>query len=124
MGCSCYEAGDIPAFPPKFPGAILDWGLDISQAIDPGADFILSATVQVAPSGNGELSIDAFGVFGYVLSVTLSSGQPRRDYTLKFTVTMTDGRVFVFVATLCVIPVLPSDIPPLAPSNGFGPPVD
>ena len=106
--------------PSKYPDAGLDYAIDITLAIDPAVDFVSSISVQVAPSGLGEMRISGLSLVGDVVTVIATGGQPGRHYRLKYIVAMTDGRVFAFVALQPVTPVLPWDQAQPIPSRGFG----
>ena len=113
---------DVPVvmLPARYPDAALDYAVDISNAIDPLTDFPVSASVWVAPSGAGEMTIARFTVSGGELVIVPAGGQPGRTYTLKFEVTMIDGRVFPFIAGQRVTALLAADVPQTAPSPEFG----
>ncbi|HEY8685970.1 MAG TPA: hypothetical protein VIO57_10230 [Chloroflexota bacterium] len=105
----------------KFPDATLDFTIDITAAIDTTVDFIASASLVCAPSGTGEMQISNLQVAGDSVTYTAAGGQPGRWYTLKLLVTMSDARVYTFLGTQPITPVLPTDQPsPTPPSAGFG----
>jgi hypothetical protein len=110
----------IIVLPAKFPDAMLDYTIEIPAAIDPTVDFIASVALAVKPSGAGEMQISSLTVADDSLTYTASGGQPGRYHTLKFIVTMTDGRVFPFIGLQVITPVSPWDQAPRPPSWGFG----
>jgi hypothetical protein len=104
----------------KYPDTILDYTVDIPDAIDREQDFIASVTAAASPSGDGELVLSGLSVADLGLTLTTSAGQPGRVYTIKFIVAMLNGRVFPFVVSQLVSPVLPTDQPQAVPSFEFG----
>lgn len=108
---------------PKFPDAVLDFTLDIPFAIDPTEDFIASVTLEMRPSGTGEMTISNLTVANDSLTYTASGGQPGRAQRLKFIVTMTDGRIFPFIGEQKITPVDPTDQAQPIAGDVFGPPL-
>ena len=88
--------------PQKQPLETLDWSLDIAQAISVPTDQIASVAVAAAPSGAGEIALTEIVALGDILTVTLAGGVAGRIYTLQFIVSMTDQRVFQFLAYIAV----------------------
>jgi hypothetical protein len=111
---------EILLLAPKFPDGSLDYTIAIDCVIDPRVDLIASLTLACAPSGTGEMQISDLIVRGDTLAFTATGGQPGRRHTLKYVVTMTDGRVFPFVRRQNVTPVLPTDQAQAIPSQDFG----
>ena len=121
MAYTCIAVRGTPLWWPLKPvGASLDYSLDVSQAIDPANDFIETVSVAAAPSGDGELAIDDLIVDDNLLTLTCGLGVASRVYTINFTITMTDGRVFNFLVNQGVSPVLPGYPVPVAPAPGYG----
>ena len=109
-------------FPAKRPLEDLTWSLLTTPYVN-AAEQIVSVTASVAPSGTGELTPVAIGVFDQTLSLTLSGGQPRQIYTIQFVVTMTDGSIYQIVVYIGVLAILPTDRPQVPPVPGFGTPI-
>lgn len=110
-------------FPNKYPESVRDYTYRIPCPIDPTQDFVQSASVEVAPWGDGEITIVSFAIVGTSFTIKVSGGQPRQLYTYNFVVTMANGRVFEFVFIQDVLPLLPTDWPQPIVNPGFGPPV-
>ena len=110
----------IVPIPAKFPDAVLDFAVDIPDAIDPAIDFPASASLRCAPSGAGEMQISGLTVINNQLTYTASGGQPGRRYRLKFVVPMTDRRTFTWVGEQPITPVLSTDQAQPIPSPDFG----
>jgi hypothetical protein len=110
-------------WPQKTATASLDYTLDLALIINPSEDFFQYISVAVAPSGIGELDVTNLIVDGTLLTVTLSNGQPTRVYTLDFTTTMSDGRVFDFLVYIGVQRGLPGYVIAFPPDPGYGSPV-
>jgi hypothetical protein len=110
-------------FPARLPSALLSYALDIACAVNTATDVVASATVAVAPSGTGELTLSAFTGSGYELIVTPTGGQPGRVYRYLFLATMTNGNVYEFLVQQETRKSLPSDFPQVAPVAGYGAPM-
>lgn len=133
LACNCvtFTPGMLNWWPPKLPDAILDYALNITPAIDPSADFAVSAAVSIAPSGAGEMtasnlfitSNEDCSVLNTVLTVTMTGGVPGRTYIIKFDVTMSDQRVFSFLVYQDIPVIIPGTMVPVAPSSDFGTPL-
>lgn len=109
--------------PGKFPDAALDFPIEIPRAVDTRHDFIATVAIYCAPSGPGELELSNLIVRDYDLIYTVAGGQPRRKYTHKAVVTMTNGRIYPFVGDQEVWAVLETDQPQKPSSAGFGAPL-
>jgi hypothetical protein len=121
---TCLAVPNTPSWWPNKPaGATRTYALDISSQINLDADLIASASAVAAPSGSGELQTSDLIVSGDTLYLTTSAGQPSRVYSIQFTVTMTDGQIYVFIVYQGVPPGLPGYAIPVPPSPGFGTPV-
>jgi hypothetical protein len=120
---TCYAIPTVPSWwPAKQQGATLDYSLDISSAVNPDIDFVLSVSAAIAPSGAGEMALSDIIVFENVITLTCSGGVQSRVYTIMLTVTMTDGRIFDFLVYQAVPPGLRGYAVPVAPSPGFSDP--
>jgi hypothetical protein len=121
---TCIASPSAPNWwPNKLPGATLDYSLDISAAINPEIDIISTVTAACAPSGSGEMVLSNLYAATDVLTLTCSGGVPTRVYSILFTVTMYDGRIFDFLVYQGIPPALRGYPIPVPPSPGFGPPI-
>ena len=107
-------------FTPHIVGESLDYTFDISTAIAVGSDIVSNLSVQIAPSGAGEMVASNLSVNGTLATITVTGGQPTRIYTILFAATMTDGRVYYFVVNQMVAAVFVTDQAPAPPSTGYG----
>ena len=86
----------------------------------PPASVPATATLDVQPSGTGELLISALTVSRNVATFIAAGGVAGRVYTLNFVLTDTDGLIFQTLVFLPVAETLAVDPPPVAPDAGFG----
>ena len=105
----------------KFADASLPFTLDVSNQIDAANDYATVLSVSAAPSGAGELVISGSTMTDNVISFIASGGQPRRVYTIRMMVTMTNARIYEFAVQMTIAPLLQSDQPQPASDPGFGP---
>lgn len=99
------------------------WSEVITPFVGSSTEVVAQVLASVAPCGAGELAITAIGVSGQTISLTLTSGQPRRIYTIQFLVTMSNGQVYDMTLNIRVRPLQWADQPQVAPVSGFGTPV-
>lgn len=100
------------------------YGFDVSTALEASGDAIGQITLDIKPSGSGELACTALTAAADVIEATLSGGVPGRLYTIRYVVQAADSsRVFSWLAYLPIasVPNLPPQ--PVAPDAGFGTPV-
>ena len=91
-----------------------------SAVVCPPASVPATATLDVQPSGTGELLISALTVSRNVATFIAAGGVAGRVYTLNFVLTDTSGRIFQTLVFLPVAETLAVDPPPVAPDAGFG----
>lgn len=114
-------SGNKPLWwPSKLAVASLDYTLDTTNSVIVGSDVIASVSVQIAPSGVGELSVSNIFVNGYMLTVTTAGGQPNRVYTMLIVAFMTNGRNYAFLVNQGISQLLDTDVPQISPTPGFG----
>jgi hypothetical protein len=77
-------------------------------------------SLAAAPSGSGELALGTLTFAAEIVTFTVSSGQPTREYTLLLTATRSDSLVHDYLFKLKVGAVLCSDQAQAIPSTGFG----
>jgi hypothetical protein len=81
------------SWPPKDPGDILDYQIDIEPAlIGNEGDSIESTDIEIDPSQPGDLVLDNATADGYKIVTWLSGGQAGVTYTVTFKATLTSGR--------------------------------
>jgi len=110
-------------WPAAFPGSNLDYFLDASAALADVGDVIVSATLDVRPSGSGELQIQSASIVGGTLTAWLSGGVAGRSYVVRWLAQTSAGRTFEWLVGLPILPDQASAAAPPAPSAGFGTPV-
>jgi hypothetical protein len=113
-------------FPAKYPIESRRFSLDVSEMLNLTTNGrIVAVNAAAAPSGTGELALSNLSATasGYTLRLTLDDGQPTRVYSIAFTVGMSDGEIFEFVAFQGIPPGLPGYPTPYPPVPDFGDPV-
>lgn len=110
-------------WPPKLPGATLDYTLDVSCAVDTTVDIIQTVSAAIAPSGAGEMVGSNLTIIGDTATMTMTGGQPGRIYSINMVFTMFDNRIFEFLVYQGVPPALRGYPPMPPPSPGFGTPL-
>lgn len=80
-------------------------------------------SVQVSPSGPGEMVPIDVSLSGTVATVTEYAGQPQRVYTVLFTAQLATGPDPQWAVQQAICGVLPTDQPQVVPMSGFCPPV-
>jgi hypothetical protein len=113
-------------WPTKLPLENLDYSLDLwtrGGPLSDVSDSIASATLSVAPSGEGELQPVDMAVQGAVVTAQLSGGVAGRCYEVQVVVTAVSGRVFQFLVNLPVSAATATYPPPTPPDTGFGVPI-
>jgi hypothetical protein len=92
------------SWPPKDPGDILDYQLDIEPAlVGNEGDTIESVDVEVDPSQPGDLALDNIAADGYRIVIWLSSGQAGVIYSLTVKTTLASGRTLQRTVLLPVL---------------------
>jgi hypothetical protein len=125
----CYAIGDAVTasrtspiwWPHKQPNAVVDQTFDagtLPNPIRPGQ--IEALTVQVAPSGVGELAVQNVWLYDSVITLQVSGGQPGRVYVYLFTATLADGQDVQWTIGQAVTRLLPGYPTPPPPAPGFG----
>jgi hypothetical protein len=103
------------------PDDVLDYALDVSgPLLDSGGDSIASASVSVAPSGIGELSVQSIDVEDPIITAWLSGGVAGRHYTVRIEATTDGGRTFEWLIGLRIDPELATYPMPRLDSPHFG----
>jgi len=121
---TCYAIPNTPSWwPAKQQDASLSYSLDITAAVNPTEDFVFFVQASVAPSGAGELVLSGLELDELVLTLTTTAGQQGRIYTIKFDVTMGDGRLYTFLVYQGVPPGLRGYPTPPPPTPGFSTPI-
>ena len=110
-------------WPAKYPDSVLTFPLDIAPILAGLTGELLSASLAVAPSGEGEMQPSDLLIEDGTLFVTMSDGQPRQIYEAVIELTMSSGEVCQFVVKQGVRWVLPTDQPQIPPDPGPGTPV-
>ena len=91
-------------WPIKDPGDVLDYVLDLSQALAGNeGDSIATLDVQIAPQNPGDLALQSSSAVGDVAILWLTQGVPGTNYAVTVTVGTNNGRV---LARTIVLPVL------------------
>jgi hypothetical protein len=121
--CCIASPGAQLWFPAKFSEVFLDYTLDIAPSIDISADFLNSVSVQIAPSGAGEMTANNLVPLTDKITITLSGGVPSRVYTIRYVVSMSDNRTYTFIAYIMIPVELPGFMVAPPPDPGFGDPL-
>ena len=106
------------AWPVKNPGETRRYGLDVTTEV--GNDPIISYAVRIAPSGTGELAVNALSTVGKVLYLDLTAGVGGRSYEIDVTITLMSGDVVELVGLLAMNPELIPVPYTEPPSTGYG----
>lgn len=95
------------AWPAKDPGDVLDYELDVSQALTGDTnDTVASLGVTIAPSGDpADLMLNSAGLDGTSVVLWLSGGRAGFTYGVTLTVGTTSGRTIVRTVLLPVLPL-------------------
>jgi hypothetical protein len=104
----------------RYTGSVGQWSVPISCGT---SDSVVSATLRVSPSGDGELVISDLVVSGNTLTWTSSGGQPGRQYTFEALVNLEDGDVIEIGIVQITARILITDTAQEAPSIAFGTPI-
>jgi hypothetical protein len=114
------------------PGASLDYPIDIAEApiaahetlgdVVRHGDQITDLSLDIYPSGCGELTPDDITIDGLRVRVWMSGGVAARHYVLRLTVGMVSGRCFVIPVSVPMSGVIPMRPHP-PPCWKFGMPV-
>jgi hypothetical protein len=94
---SVAEATPItPSWPTKDPGDVLDYQLDVSNALagDP-SDSIDALSAAISPAQPGDLTLVSAAMAGSAAVLWLSAGQVGTTYTVTLTISTTSGRTLV-----------------------------
>ncbi len=123
----CCPRADIPPlwWPEALPTSQLDYGALACQELRAAGDVPAAVSLQIMPSGTGELQALDLGVSGDLVIAALTGGQPGRVYETLITVTGESGRVWPTTVFLRIglAGALPWEIPP-APAPGYGTPIN
>ncbi len=91
-------------WPIKDPGDVLDYVLDLSQALAGNeGDSIATIDVQIAPQNPGDLALQSSSAVGDLAILWLAQGVPGTNYGVTVTVGTNNGRV---LARTVILPVL------------------
>lgn len=105
----------------KLAGETVERVFDVATLTAPiAAGTITALSVQIAPSGAGELSAEDLTVFNTVISLREASGVEGRVYAVRFTATLLDGEIAQWIVYQGVAPEPPPESIPLAPVPGYG----
>ena len=103
-------------WPPKDPGDILDYILDISPAITGNdSDGIATLDVSVSPSAPGDLVLQSATTDGPHIVLWLAQGQAGTTYNITFIIKTNGGRC---IQRTVILPVLLLSTP-LVPSGAL-----
>jgi hypothetical protein len=102
---------------PKLPAEIVAYQVAI---VPSDAAVLANLSAAAAPSGTGELAVEAVQFGGGNATLTLAAGQPSRFYTILLTANRADGLVSDYVLNMTMGAVLPTDQAGAPPSAGFG----
>ena len=101
-------------WPTKDPGDILDYQLNIYQAlIGNEGDLIATLDVSITPADPGDLALNEAQVDGLSAVLWLSGGQAGTVYTVTIIVSTTNGRT---LQRSVLLPVLLLSVPPIPPN--------
>ena len=102
-------------WPPKDPGDILDYQLDIEPAlIGNEGDPIDSVDVEIDPNQPGDLSLDNVAADGYKIVIWVSAGQAGVIYTVTIKTALASGRTLQRSILLPVVALSSLSVPPNA----------
>jgi hypothetical protein len=100
------------SWPPKDPGDILDYQLDIEPAlIGNKGDTVESIDIDVDPSQPGDLSVDNVSADGYRVVIWFSAGQANVTYNVTVRAALASGRTLQRTMLLPVIALSSPSIP-------------
>lgn len=103
-------------WPPKDPGDVLDYGLDLGPALEGcGGDTVATLDVAVTPTAPGDLRVVSSAVDGVRVVLWLGEGQPGTTYAVQVTVGTAGGRTLSRSVQLPVVALAN----PAAPANGL-----
>lgn len=106
-------------WPPKHVAELLDYSLDVSDALEDVQDYLVNVSWSVNPSGSGELSPTSVAVSGNLITGLMSGGILGTDYRVKILAVTYGGRLFEWRLAVRV-----GSSQRLTPSSGiFGTPV-
>lgn len=115
--------------PQRFPGPLTvgesrDYAFDMAADL-PAGSAITEVSLALAPSGDGEASIEAIGVVGTRATARIAAGVPRivtALWTFDIDGGPPSGRRLEYVTEIAVNPRRPDEMAPAAISTDFGTP--
>lgn len=113
------------AWPNKDPGDLLDYVIDISEAIAGNeGDAIATLDVQISPANPGDLVLQSATADGTQAILWLAQGIPGTTYSVNVTIGTNSGRVVARTVSLPVVSLLVTTPPLNAITDQAGAPLE
>ncbi len=113
-----------PSWPPKDPSDILDFVVDISDAIAGNeGDSIATIDVAINPSNEGDLTLLSSSANGDIAILWFSAGFGGTTYQVTVTIGTNSGRIIGRTINLPVVTFANAQLPPDALTDQTGAPI-
>jgi hypothetical protein len=112
------------AWPIKDPGDVLDYVLDLSEALAGNeGDSIATLDVEISPNNPGDLTLNSSSAEGTLAILWLAQGFPGTTYAVTVTVGTQSGRTINRTLALPVLSLASESVPPQAITDQYGDPI-
>ena len=112
------------AWPVKDPGDLLDYVLDVSEALAGNeGDSIAALDVEISPSNPGDLTLNSCSAEGTQAILWMSQGFAGTTYAVTITVGTQSGRTIARTVSLPVLALATQSVPAAAITTQTGAPI-